>query len=121
MKLRHQIAGGLVVIGSLGAVGTLGAGSAFAEQGPAGAGRPSRPTKEYICSHQDEAAAKLQARIDKIAEGLTKIAERRATAVEAGNDRAVARLDKMAERLTNRQSKAQQHLDNLPGWIAANC
>ena len=118
MKLRHQIAGGLIVIGSLGVVGSLGAGTALAAQNPERAGHPSA---DYVCAHQDEAAAKLQTRIDKITAGLSKLAERRATATEAGNDRVVARIDKLVTRLNNRLAKAQQHLDNLPGWIADNC
>ncbi len=116
MKLRHQIAGGLIIVSSLGAVGT--AGTAFAADAPDGT---SRPGKEYICAHQDEAATKLQTRIDRITEGITKLADRRAAAVEAGNDRAAARIDKMVARLNTRLTKAQQHLDNLPEWIAENC
>lgn len=118
MKLRHQIAGGLIVIGSLGVVGTLTAGSASAAGAPGGNARPS---KEYVCANQDEAATKLQARVDQITEGLSKLADKRAASVEAGNDRAVARIDKLVTRLDNRLTKAQQHLDNLPAWIADNC
>ncbi len=115
MKLRHQIAGGLIVIGSLGAVG---AGTAFAATAN---DRPDRPSKEYVCAHQDEVATRLQTRIDKLNAALTKLADRRSKAEAAGHERIVQRIDRVVERVNNRLAKATEHLGNLPDWIVENC
>ncbi len=121
MKPLTKLAGGLIVIASVGAVG-VGAAAAAGDGDTTGAtGARGRPTKEYVCEHPDEVTSRLQGRIDRLDTAIARLTERRAAAETAGHDRVVARIDKVLARADSLLTRAQGRLDKLPEWIAANC
>jgi hypothetical protein len=107
---------------ALAGVLTFGATASAADPGDDdGTGNGNHPRAEYICNHQSEISARLAKAKTRIEERITKLTERRAEAVEAGNTDAVARIDKRVERLNRLLDRVTKRATQLPVWVAAHC
>ena len=106
---------------ALAGVLTFGATASAAGRPDDGNADGSHPRAEFICNHQSEIAARLATVKTRIETQITKLTERRAKAVEAGNTDAVARIDKRLERLNKLLERATKRATQLPVFVAAHC
>jgi hypothetical protein len=104
--------------------GTLGiavAGTAGASDDSTTAPRARGDRAAMVCEHLDAIDAQMAERLAHIASRQGWLADKRATAVAAGRDEMVARIDAASAKLTERAATVQERIGRLDTWAAEHC
>ncbi len=109
------------VSGVVGVAGIAAATSTGDDGSAPTTGRDRGDRAAQVCEHFDQIQAKMAQRSEHLTSRLASLADRRAEAVAAGNDRLVDRIDRLTARLTERSTEVQDRTDRLAAWATEHC
>ena len=117
MKPRNVLAG-LALSAAL----TAGMAGTAAAQGTPGTDAPSTGArKEFICSHQDQIRQLMGQHKTLLSSRLALLKDARKSAVDAGADALVVRIDHRIAKVVKAQERVETRMQKLTTWVGKSC